>query len=366
MALSRDEFFNDDFSLDFGGLDPNAIDLSGLSEQVDQIANRLFPDQGLTATERNELAALTKRARGLEPIEFQPPQSTAIPGNPFSYDISPLIGGIQSGLQSVINAARERRSLRPSERGRNMIEGAEQMREYAKGVENPTRRAQILEEAKAIEDAAQATSLQGRLTALAQRQAEAKQAEEQQNQFMQQLFPDLAARLIQAQKEAFVSNVQARNRRRQTAQKYGFEEGLLSQRGEQRLDQLDRELQNQIKLLEEKQRLGLGPGGSGAQFASANDLRQTVSAMAENIEKEIVRIQNDFDIPRAEARRQINILEERKQGLFDNTLTQILKSIGMTQEQAEAYIEGDIPENMFDDEDSDDADDNGTIDWGEL
>lgn len=366
MALSQDEFFSDDFEMDFGGLEPGAIDLSALSEQVDELSKRLFPEQGLSADEQAELQALSQRARRLQPVEFQPPQSTAIPGNPYSYDISPIIGGVQKGLQAIVNAARERRQLQPSERGKNMMEGSEQMREFAKTVENPVRKAEILEQADAIDKAAQATSLQGRLSQLAMRQQQGQLAQEQRGELMQELFPDLAGRFVQGQKEAFVENVRNVNELEQIAQKYGFRADELSTRGAQRLAELDKRLQNELTVMEKQQELGTGPGGK-AQFAKANDLRQIVDNMADNLRKEIININNDFSLSPEQMRERTEKIEERIDGLYNNTLVNVLSSLGLTEEQAKAFSQGENPGAMIgnEDEEGDDTE-SGSVSWDDL
>jgi len=202
MPLSRDEFFDEDFAMDLGQLEGSGIspddfnvDLGPLANQIDAVLKDRLGSEELTPQEVMELNALTQRAQRLAPIQLQgQPQSTAIPGNPYSYDVSPLIGGVQQGLQAVINGLRQRRSQRPSDRGMRMIEGAEQMREYAQQVENPTERARILQQADQIENSARATSVQGRLATLAQRQAESDAAREQRGDIFQEVFPDLAGR----------------------------------------------------------------------------------------------------------------------------------------------------------------------------
>lgn len=102
MAITRDDFFDDGFMEMFPELN------EGIREGVEGA----FPASRFDERDSAQLQALKERINRLSPIEQPPRQgSTRIPGNPFSFDVSPTINAAQNAIVKGVNAAREKRLL---------------------------------------------------------------------------------------------------------------------------------------------------------------------------------------------------------------------------------------------------------------
>lgn len=167
MPLNQQEFFDDEMARQF----PELQDIASLAQQ-------LFPAEGLSPAEQEELRRLTARAGRLRPLE-QPSQigSTRIPGNPFSTDLSPVFNAVQRGLVNMINAVREKRLLGQPEKATEKKRRAEQLRQAGRE-----------DEAEALEQ--ESVALQGvipRLESLQSKIEAGQQAQGRRGEFIQDL-----------------------------------------------------------------------------------------------------------------------------------------------------------------------------------
>lgn len=163
MPLTETDFFDEDFFAQF----------PELSGQIQQVGQSLFPVDALSAAEAERMGHLQRRAAQLSPLEAPALQgSTAIPGNPYSVDISPVTNAVQQGLVNVMNAARQRRLL---------------------GTDDEP-------------------GVLGELGDLQSKAETAASQQESQQDFLQNLFPELATRLFQAEKELQVEGARQQGR----------------------------------------------------------------------------------------------------------------------------------------------------------
>lgn len=204
MAITKDQFFDDDLMKQFPELAQSSQDM----------AEQLFPTAGLTPEEQTRLAALTNRAQRLSPIEAPQLQgSNRIQGNVFSIDDSPVYNAIQQGLVKVLNAKRQKRMLKPDE---ELTAKAQESKEAAAQItgedeESNVLRKALLEEAEKFSQQAAAQSPSAQLTSLTEKEEEAAQNEQLQNELMMRLFPDLAGRAATARERLSTENVRHGN-----------------------------------------------------------------------------------------------------------------------------------------------------------
>lgn len=210
MAITREQFFDDD-----------------LMAQVPELAAGIFPDQELTDAERAEMGALESRAARLSPIDIPSPVgSTQIPGNPYSYDVSPVLNAVTEGLTRVMNAARQRRLLGDPEKAEELESEAARVESQARDTEGGmdairTTRKLIQKSRKLKDEANKEKGVAGRLRELREKEARAAAAQEGRQQFQQ----DVAGALVQH--GLSMKEIQQRhlNRLAEIEEKFGTEGG---------------------------------------------------------------------------------------------------------------------------------------------
>lgn len=213
MAISQEEFFDEEFNAMF----------PEVGADVSQTARGLFPAQGLTPEQADELSRLTAREQRLSPMEApRSIRSTRIGGNPFSTDISPAVNAIQQGLTRMINAEQQRRLIGDPEEYQEAQDAAGQARgqaeavtregsanvggmnlQYATGAEGAGERAEELgRRAEDFEQQARdAEPVSQRLSVLEGIQESGQAAQENQAEIIKEMFPDLAGRLTELEKQ---------------------------------------------------------------------------------------------------------------------------------------------------------------------
>lgn len=328
MALTRDEFFDDDFDMDLGGLRDN----------VSSIGGELFPVDALSDNELAEFNALTQRARRLSPIDIPTLRAdNSIRGNPYSTNTAPVLNAVTQGLEKVINAARQRRMMRPTGEGKALAEGAKQIRERANQLEGDERR-MLLEEADAVERAAEATSLASRLGALQTKAQNAKVQQEQQNEFMMTLFPDLANRLMDTKGDIKLENVKGENAIAKLGAEYGFDVNLENLEQINELAKMDKELENELTILREKGEGGGSGGGRGVTGQDLNNLRQVMVPMLDRIQrdKKALTINTTMTPEQKEAAKQK--LDDQYNNILNTVFSKAAAAAGIEEEEIRALI----------------------------
>jgi len=281
--LTRDDFFDEDLQVLFPGVTPD-------SAQLQNTVNEFFPVDQLSQAEQAELAGLQARAQRLAPI--QTPQgvgSSAIPGNPFSTDNSPVINNFLGALTNTFNAIRQRRLTRPGEQGRILQEGAEQVRQRAGQLEeNDPRRQQLLSGAERIDQVADQTSPIARLSILQNRAQQAQGQQQARSDVLGELVPSLIERAADVRGRLAENRQAAETEAELKELDFKFDSALLTQRGTQQLVELGKELDNELAAIREKATQDNSAGRSGLVSAGdINNLRQTVGSMVQEINREI-------------------------------------------------------------------------------
>lgn len=201
MAISREDFFDDGFMSQF----PELADM-GVAE-------------GLSEQEAQELQRLRNRSSRLQPMERMPARrSTRMAGNPFSWDITPTTNAAQDALVKGVNAIREGRRRGDPQQYRNLTEEAQSLRQraralqeegsatvaggmelqFAEGAEGADEAAEeLMAEADRLEQQARDVEpVSQRISQLEDRQEQAAEGQQMQMEMMQELYPELATKMM--------------------------------------------------------------------------------------------------------------------------------------------------------------------------
>lgn len=177
MAISQDQFFDEEFYNQF----------PELAETVSSLANTIYPGQPLTPAQQEELYGLQAQQMQLAPVAMpQPMGSTAIPGNPYSYDRSPIFNAIQQGLVQLANAQRQKKLLGDPEKAANLRK--------LKGERKSNVIKNMIEE-----KAREAEGILPRMQRLQYQQGQNEASIEGRRELLGTLFPSLVERLAQVE-----------------------------------------------------------------------------------------------------------------------------------------------------------------------
>lgn len=332
--LGREDFFDEDLEILFPGITTS-------KQGVNDTINEFFPVDQLSQTERAELAGLQSRAQRLAPIQPLPGVgSSAIPGNPFSTNNSPIINNFLSALTNTFNAIRQRRLTRPDEQGRILQEGADQVRARARELpEGDPRRQQLLTQAAQVDRLAEGTSPLARLQTLQNRAQQAQSQRELRGEALSDIVPGLIEQAAEVRGRLAENRQKAKQDAKLKEIDFKFDSALLTQEGTQRLTELGKELDNEIAVIREKAKTdGDGSGGSGVVSAGdINNLRQTVNSMVQEINREI-ELANQTIVDPDQLEKRISALRKQKRSLISEVFETAGATAGLTQQQIQDLI----------------------------
>jgi len=215
MPIDKNQFFDQNFNDQF----------PQLAGDLRQTIDEAFPSGGLDAQQVSNLNSLQDRAARLKQLDqIQPQGSTAIPGNPFSYDISPAINAVQDALVKGINAVRQRRLLKNdpekikkfSKQATNLKTQADQLAKAGKGNaaalipseysdlyknmgKDAVVKAMRSKADNLMNQADQNKSVMSRISELKKIESNAKENKKVKEDILKRMYPEVAGKLIDLQ-----------------------------------------------------------------------------------------------------------------------------------------------------------------------
>lgn len=375
----REEFFNEDVLAQF----------PELAAALGESAGELFPVDGLSEAEQAELANLTNRVQRLSPIAAPQAQaSNAIPGNPFSINTAPVFNALQQGLTNVINAVRQKRLLGDPERAAELEAEGEALetrgQETTGGIGDIRDARKLISKGRALkEEGRRKRGVTTRLAELQGKQQTAEAAKSAQVELLKEIFPDAAGKLVQLEKELTVGEQKQKDILQRMEKKLGADLELVSARGREELDQLDKELDNTLAKMAFESELESEEAGREITSGDINNFRQIASEMTGVIDSDIAKKRVDLNAAEARAqsermseeqrqtareralnlRSDIQALERQKKDILNNVFQRAAQQLNITPDEARnLFVPGGTPEG----EDTTGSGGGGGIDYESL